>query len=276
MEPFVLQNESISTIESWMEQYPGLITGITTKTGGISKGYYEKLNLGFHVGDDLNDVCLNRDKVAELIDFPINQWVGAEQTHNVIIQKVTKADAGKGALSYAHSFKGTDGFYTDEEGILLTLCFADCVPLFFIAPEKRMIGTAHAGWKGTVHEIARHMVEAWGMEGIDPKQIFVTIGPSICEKCYVVDNKVINFVENTLEDVEKKPYNLVREGQYSLDLREVNRLILKKAGVPDKNISLSGFCSCCDEKLFFSHRRDQGRTGRMLSFIGWKEAADCL
>jgi YfiH family protein len=276
MEPFVLQNESISTIEGWTRQYSGLIAGFTTKNGGISKGYFEKLNLGFHVGDDLHDVCSNRMKVAELIDFPLNRWVGAEQTHNVMIRKVTKEDAGKGAGSYDYSFKGTDGFYTDEEGILLTLCFADCVPLFFIAPEKHMIGTAHAGWKGSVNEIAGHMVKAWGAAGIDPGQIFVTIGPSICGKCYLVDDFIINIVENTLEDAAKKTYNLVSDGQYSLDLPEVNRQVLKKAGVPEKNISRSRFCSSCDLDLFFSHRRDQGRTGRMLSFIGWKEAAERL
>ena len=89
-------------------------------------------------------------QVAELLEFPAKHWVGAEQTHDIVIKKITKADRGKGSDSYEHSFKGTDGFYTNEEGILLTLCFADCVPLFFIAPETKMIGVAHAGWKGTV------------------------------------------------------------------------------------------------------------------------------
>ena len=274
MEPFVLQNKSIFSVEGWRKQYPGLIAGMTTKNGGSSNGFFKELNLGFHVGDDQDAVYANRLKVAELIEFPLNCWVGAEQTHQVTIKKVTKADVGKGADAYDHSFKDTDGFYTDEEGVLLTLCFADCVPLFFVAPDKRMIGTAHAGWKGTVHEISRHMVEAWGLEGIDPKQIYVTIGPSICEKCYIVDDNIINFVKNTLEDTKEKPYNLVGDGQYSLDLREVNRRILMKAGVPDENIAITGFCSSCDDRLFFSHRRDKGRTGRMLSFIGWKEAAD--
>lgn len=276
MEPFILKNQSIYSVEGWTSQCPGLIAGITTKNGGISKDYFNNLNLGFHVGDDLEDVSLNRKMVSELINFPLNRWVGAEQTHHVVIKKVTKAEAGKGANAYGDSFKGTDGFYTDEEGILLTLCFADCVPLFFIAPDKHMIGTAHAGWKGSVQRIASHMVEVWGMEGINPEQIFVTIGPSICEKCYIVDDSVINFVENILEDVEKKPYNLVSKGQYSLDLREVNRQVLIQSGVPAKNISITSFCSSCDDELFFSHRRDHGRTGRMLSFIGWKESANRL
>jgi len=271
MEPFVLQNQSYFLIDTWMKQFPGLIAGFTTKEGGVSMGGYENLNLGFHVGDNLDDVCSNRNQIAQLLQFPLEQWVGAEQTHEINIQKVKAIDRGKGSNSYSTSFKATDGLYTIEEGILLTLCFADCVPLYFISPEKRLIGTAHAGWKGTVNEIAREMVKAFCVEGIHPKDIFVAIGPSICEKCYIVDDHVIGYVEKTLEDVEKKPYNLINKGQFALDLREVNKQILMSAGVLEKNIQISGLCSSCDEEKFFSHRRDKGQTGRMISFIGWKE-----
>ncbi|MDR6124262.1 YfiH family protein [Bacillus sp. SLBN-46] len=276
MEPFVLKNQSYLTIDSWIQQFPGLKAGITTKLGGTSGSYFESLNLGFHVGDDVNDVCKNRHIVAEQLEFPLDNWVGAEQTHDIILRKISKADRGKGSNSYEHSFKGTDGFYTNEEGILLTLCFADCVPLFFIAPEQRMIGTAHAGWKGTVGQIAKEMITAWGKEGIKPEQIFVAIGPSICEKCYIVDERIIKLVENTLDGRKSLPYNLVSEGQFSLDLREVNRQILLTSGVPDRNILLTRYCTSCNQEEFFSHRRDQGKTGRMLSFIGWKETADRL
>jgi polyphenol oxidase len=272
MDPFVLKNQSFFSIESWLQQFPDLVAGITTKKGGTSKGVFEQLNLGFHVGDNPGDVCANRNKLSEFLQFPLEHWVGAEQTHEITIKKITKNDRGKGASSYDNAFKGTDGFYTNEEGILLTLCYADCVPLFFICPNKRMIGAAHAGWKGTVNEIARHMVVAWEAEGISPKQIFVAIGPSICEKCYIVNDYVINFVENILVDVEKKPYNLIKDGQYTLNLKEVNRQILLNAGVPDENILITELCSSCDKEEFFSHRRDNGSTGRMLSYIGWKEA----
>ncbi|WML51931.1 peptidoglycan editing factor PgeF [Neobacillus sp. PS3-12] len=271
MEPFVLQQESLFLIKNWTDQYKNLVAGMTTKNEGYSKEAFNSLNLGFHVGDVLIDVCTNRQKVAEDVGFPLEHWVGAEQIHEKQIQKVTRADRGRGSNLYDTSFKGTDGFYTDEKGILLTLCYADCVPLFFIAPEWGMIGAAHAGWKGTVKQIAAEMVELWGMEGIRPQQIFVTIGPSICKKCYIVDKRVIDLVQNILVDVEEKPYNLVKENEYCLDLREVNRLVLQKAGVPNENISSTGYCTSCDQDKFFSHRRDHGRTGRMLSFIGWKE-----
>lgn len=273
MEPFVLNNQTFFLLENWMEQFPGLVAGITSKNGGSSIGVYDNLNLGFHVGDNLDAVSANRNKMADLLDFPLSHWVGAEQTHAIQIKEVTRADRGRGAANYNSSFKETDGFYTNEEGILLTLVFADCVPLFFISPERRMIGAAHAGWKGTVNDIAGRMIDTWTNEGIEPSQIFVAIGPSICEKCYIVNDNVINFVENILDDVEKKPYNLIKEDQYQLDLREVNKFLLLKAGVPEKNIFITGYCSSCNDAEFFSHRRDKGKTGRMLSFIGWKEAA---
>ncbi|MDP4154762.1 MAG: peptidoglycan editing factor PgeF [Bacillota bacterium] len=271
MEPFVLQQESFFVIKNWTDQYKNLVAGMTTKNEGYSQEAFNSLNLGFHVGDVHIDVCANRQKVAEDIDFPLEHWVGAEQIHENLIQKVTKADRGRGSNLYETSFKGIDGFYTDEKGILLTLCYADCVPLFFMAPERGMIGAAHAGWRGTVKQIGAEMVELWGMEGIRPQQIFVTIGPSICKKCYIVDKRVIDLVQNILVDVEEKPYNLVKEDEYCLDLREVNRLVLLKAGVPEENITLTGYCTSCDQDKFFSHRRDRGQTGRMLSFIGWKE-----
>jgi polyphenol oxidase len=271
MEPFVLEKEQFFAIDDWMQRFPGLVAGFTTKNGGNSKESYDSLNLGYHVGDTMDAVCTNRKKLSNVLDFPLQGWVGAEQTHGITIRKITRSDRGRGSDSYADAFKATDGFYTREQGILLTLCFADCVPLFFIAPEERLIGVAHAGWKGTVSGIAAEMISAWNREGVNVEKISVVIGPSICKKCYIVDDRVITLVQNTLEHVEKKPYNLIQEGQYSLDLREVNKQILIQAGISEKKILSTEFCSSCHNTEFFSHRRDSGRTGRMLSFIGWRE-----
>ncbi|WP_042356321.1 peptidoglycan editing factor PgeF [Bacillus rubiinfantis] len=271
MEPFVHKDQSLLSIESWEERFPDLTAGMTTKLDGVSHEPYASLNMGFHVNDNANDVCANRERVAAKLKLPLQQWVGAEQIHNTSIKKVSKSDRGKGANNYSDSFQGTDGFYTNEEGILLTLCYADCVPLFFHAPEKKMIGAAHAGWKGTVAQIAKEMIQLWELEGIQAKDIHVAIGPSICEKCYIVDNHVVNLIENILEDVDRKPYNLISAGQYSLDLRLLNKQLLIKAGVPEKQIIVSNLCTSCEQELFFSYRRDQGKTGRMLSYIGWKE-----
>ena len=70
------------------------------------------------------------------------------------------------------------------------------------------------------------------MEGVSANEIFVVIGPSICQNCYVVDNKVIDNVQKLLEEYDEKPYNLISEGQYQLDLKRLNMLLLEKAGIP--------------------------------------------
>ncbi|MFE8698994.1 peptidoglycan editing factor PgeF [Cytobacillus sp. FJAT-54145] len=271
MEPFVLKDEELFLIQDWMNETTGLVAGFTTKKGGTSNGKYTSLNVGFHVDDTFEAVCDNRKKISKLINFPINHWISAQQTHDVHIQRVTKKDRGMGSLSYHEAFKETDGFFTFDSGVLLILNFADCVPLYFYAPKEKAIGIAHAGWKGSVHGIGVKMIDVFKEEGIEPNNIFATIGPSICEKCYIVDDRVVNLVENALEHVEKKPYNLISGNQYYLNLQELNRQLLLKAGLPEQNIQGTNLCTSCHEEHFFSHRRDKAMTGRMMSFIGWKE-----
>ncbi|WP_409305344.1 peptidoglycan editing factor PgeF [Peribacillus sp. SCS-155] len=270
-ETFVLKEEQFLVIEEWQNKFSGVTAGFTTKNGGIGKDSYESLNTGFHVGDDADIVKGNRAIIAKALGFPLDKWVGAEQTHETKIIKAVNEDMGKGAADYGSSFKGTDGIYTKQRDLLITLCFADCVPLFFISPKHGYIGAAHAGWKGTVGEIARKMINKWESEGISPDEIYAAIGPSICKECYIVDDKVIKMVQNLLEEYDEKPYNTISKGQYQLDLRRLNAMLIQKSGVPASQILTTQLCTSCDSDLFFSHRRDHGRTGRLMSFIGWKE-----
>lgn len=271
MEPFSKKSESYLLIDDWGKGPKGVIAGFTTKNGGKSDEPFSSLNLGFHVHDKYETVCANRKLAANSIGMSVDRWVGAQQTHETRIEKVSRHDRGRGALSYDTAFKGTDGFFTVEKGILLTLCFADCVPLFFYAPQKGAIGLAHAGWRGTVHGIAGEMIRTLTLENILPQDILVVVGPSICENCYIVDKQVIEIVKSRLEEDVKKPYNLINGNQYKLNLQELNKQILLQSGVPERNIRTTTYCTSCHHDLFYSHRRDKGQTGRMMSFIGWKE-----
>lgn len=271
MEPFVLQEKEYLVLSDWVQKYPNLKAGFTTKNGGKSEKDYASLNLGFHVGDSLDTVRINRNIIANKLSFSLNHWVGAEQTHEVKIQKITKNDRGRGAADYTSAWKETDGFFTMEKNILLTLCFADCVPIYFFHPQSGAIGIAHAGWKGTVHGIAGEMIRTFQSEGIEAKDILVAIGPSICENCYIVDERVIKLVKNRLEGVDKKTYNLVSDHQFRLNLKECNKEILLHAGVKIEHIVQTEYCTSCHQEYFYSHRRDHGRTGRLMGFIGWKE-----
>ncbi|MBY6267802.1 peptidoglycan editing factor PgeF [Parageobacillus thermoglucosidasius] len=250
--------------------FPNLVAGFTTKHGGVSKGAFATFNLGLHVGDEVSSVCRNRQRLADLLQFPLEQWVCCEQIHDARIEKVTSSQSGKGAADYKSAIAGTDGLYTKEAGLLLALCFADCVPLYFMAPKHGMIGLAHAGWRGTVKNIAGEMIHLWHeREHIPLDDIYVAIGPAIGACCYIVDDRVITYVDCIL-DGEQAPYKQVSIGQYALDLKELNKVLLIQAGVREEHIDISGYCTSCADYLFFSHRRDQGKTGRMMAFIGRK------
>jgi polyphenol oxidase len=246
--------------------------GFTTKHGGMSSGAFATFNLGLHVGDDCAVVVHNRHRLADLLQFPLERWICCEQIHDARIEKVTAGQSGRGATDYSSAIAGADGLYTDEAGVLLALCFADCVPLYFMAPKHGMIGLAHAGWKGTVKNIAGKMVRLWQeREHIPLADIYVAVGPSIGACCYVVDDRVIVHVDRVLQEEQPLVYRQVSPGQYVLDLKALNQMLLMKEGIRKDHIYVSSYCTSCADHLFFSHRRDHGKTGRMMAFIGRKE-----
>ncbi|MCG6175187.1 peptidoglycan editing factor PgeF [Anoxybacillus sp. LAT_31] len=264
-EIFRQAHESLLLFDGW----ENVSVAFTTKRGGVSTGAFATLNLGMHVADDCDVVYENRKKVAEQLNVSLDRWVCADQVHGVHIEKVTNNHAGKGVRAYDTAVPHTDGLYTNERQLMLALCFADCVPLYFFSPSKKLIGLAHAGWKGTVHNIAGEMVKRWNEEGAD--DIYVVIGPSIGRCCYVVDDRVIEFVQKALVNSPQSLYNETSKGQYALDLKEMNKQLLQQAGVPSERIAVSSYCTSCEQSLFFSHRRDGGKTGRMMALIGWRE-----
>jgi len=270
MEPFILQDKEYFTIESWCEKHPQLTAGFSTKNGGLSEGALASLNIAFHVNDREETVRKNRQILADKLHFPMDNWISAEQTHKITIKEVTKADRGKGAYNYESAVPDTDGFFTLEKGVLLTLCYADCVPLYFFHPQTEAIGIAHAGWKGTVSGIAKEMMKVFNSHGIDSKEVQIVIVPSITERHYVVDRKVIDEVDK-ISQSPIKPYKQISKGQYQLNLQLLNRQILVESGAKEECIHTTGYCTSEDKGYFFSHRRDHGKTGRMMSFIGFRE-----
>ncbi len=272
-EPFIEKLEEYLQLQQWTDKWPELTVGFSTRKNGVSQNGYQSLNVGLHVGDDSCAVIENRKKIADILNFPLESWVCKDQVHDKKIVKVSKGNGGAGTVSYKDGIKGTDGIYTSDKDVLLTSCYADCVPLYFFSQKSGLIGLAHAGWKGTVKNIANEMIQTWVQkEKVDVNDIFVAIGPSIGSCCYVVDDYVKDHVTDALLS---HSFAAVGEeiamGQYTLHLKEVNHLLVLEAGVKEENIIVSSYCTSCEEDLFFSHRRDQGKTGRMMSFIGWKE-----
>ncbi|WEG11652.1 peptidoglycan editing factor PgeF [Pullulanibacillus sp. KACC 23026] len=270
-DPFFIKNEGTVSTNLYRSGGSQLVIGMTTREKGYSEPPYARYNMGFHVGDNKEHVLANRQLLAEDLGFSLETWIAAEQVHANQIEKVTLADRSKGAYELDTAITGTDGLYTTDANVLLVACFADCVPLYFIAKDLSVIGIAHAGWRGTVGEIAGHMISAWQTEfSIRPEEIDVIIGPSIGSCCYEVDDRVIDEI-NSISDLDH--HELVApssDGHYQLNLQLTNLRILEKYGVPESNIHTTTYCTSCRTDLFYSHRKEEGKTGRMLGFIGIK------
>ncbi|WP_246521360.1 MULTISPECIES: peptidoglycan editing factor PgeF [Ornithinibacillus] len=263
---FQYDGNSLLHINKWMEMEPNLTVGFTTRHGGVSKQPFHTNNMGLHVFDDVEDVLVNRKRLATTLHIPLDNWVSGEQVHHSEVHIVDSQDAGRGAITVESSLIGIDGLISNQKGILCTAFFADCVPLFFFDPVTKYVGIAHAGWKGTVARIAEKTILKFIQLGSAPKDIRVAIGPSISTENYEVDNYVKNRIPQEFHDVV-----LIETGHdhYLLDLKQLNVEILVQAGVFRSNIDVTSYCTYRDENLFFSHRRDQGKTGRMLGYIGF-------
>ncbi len=249
----------------------GFANAITTRLGGVSKGPYAELNLGLHTGDDPGAVLENRARLAKVIGFSRDSMVLGQQVHGDKVAVVKEEDRGKGAECLETALPMTDGLITGASGILLGGFFADCVPILLADPVMGNIGLVHAGWKGTAQRIAMKAVDAInGHLGTAPDSLMAVIGPSIGPCCYHVRPDVLNRIEDSLPEdasMDSVFYGKREEGGY-LDLWKVNKRQLMAAGLTEERIHITGICTSCLVKLFFSHRAEGGVTGRLGAFIG--------
>lgn len=263
-EPFVEKTAQYLWIEQWNQLDESVHAGFTTRRDGYSMEPFKSLNVGLHVKDNSNHVVKNRESFASTVNTKLEDWVFSEQVHDSNVALVTNEDKSSGIHHLESSIPKVDGLLTKERGLVCTQLYADCVPLFFFDPVTKYIGIAHAGWQGTVKEIAKKMVQRFVEKGITPDSIRVAIGPCIQKSNYKVNDQVINSVKTEdLKHVTKQ----IGQGQYLLDLPLLNERVLLRSGINKKNIIKSQYCTFENEDLFFSHRRDSGSTGRMLGFI---------
>ncbi len=223
-------------------------------------------NLALHTGDEPKKVINNRRVFTAALDIDMAQTVTMEQVHGLNIAQVGKKDCGRGMYDYQDSLKATDGLITDEKNVALMGCFADCVPLIFLDPQRKVIALSHAGWKGTVGGIAgltaEKMVQEYNCAYGD---IMVAVGPSIGPCHYEVDRRVINEVQKFAW--WQKVLTPTAEEHAMLNLWECNRLQLLELGLKEANIFVSGLCTYCHNDKFFSYRAENGRTGRIAAII---------
>jgi polyphenol oxidase len=257
--PFVEEDEAM-----WLSA-PNLHArhGFSQRRGGISQGAYADLNLSQNVGDDADHVTRNRQMALEALGLNHTRLARLRQVHSSEVVTVTR-DSDTEYLPMA------DALVTALEGVTLVIETADCYPVLLEDATAGVIGAAHCGWRGTSARILERVVEDMTKLGAHPERIRGAIGPGICAERYVVSADVIaRFAENQFPEHSylESVGDLSKSGieQFQVNLERANTWVLTESGVFVEHIWVSGRCSSEDE--FFSHRRDQGKTGRMWSVI---------
>jgi YfiH family protein len=238
----------------------------TTRVGGVSKGIYSSLNTSPLKEDPVENVLKNLDAVCSAVDIDYRKLVLPEQTHEDNIRIVTEKDIGKG-LTKTSDIKNTDGLMTNIPGIPLITFYADCVPLFFLDTKKKVIALVHSGWKGTVQKIGAKAINMMKeVYGTCPCDCLAGIGPSIGMDCFEIGMDAAQHFMDSFENWTEfmAPFGDIK---YKVDLWKANKLILQEQGIPEENITISGYCTKCNEDLFFSYRRDKGRTGSLSAIM---------
>lgn len=250
-----------------LEQTRMVRHAFSTRLGGASKGYFSTMNFSLTRGDNRDDVLENYRKMARILGTDVSKMVLSHQTHTTNIRLVTEADAGKG-IWRERDYENIDGLITNVPGLTLVTFFADCVPLYFVDPVHRAIGTvAFRAGREAVHRMGQKTIEAMGEAfGTKPEDLRVCIGPSICRDCYEVSEDVADafkeeFGAEISQDDSTSCYSwngksiLMNKGngKYQLDLWGANRLVLLDAGILPEHLAVTNVCTKCHGS-FISHR----------------------
>jgi YfiH family protein len=228
---------------------PGLRHAFFTRDGGVSGGIYASLNAGIGSSDDPADVAENRRRMAERMGVTPAHFLTVHQTHS---PDVAVAAAPWDTASRPRA----DAIVTRTEGLAIGATAADCGPILFVDPNARVIGAAHAGWKGALTGVLESTVEAMEQLGAERSGIVAAIGPLIRQHSYEVGGE---FVERFIEaDAENALFFMpsVREGHAMFDLAGFIRMRLENAGV--LMIDDLGVDTYSDER-FYSYRRSVHR-----------------
>ena len=258
----------VLTFAAW-EDLPGIRHCFTTRAGGVSEGYLSSLNFRRGLYDPDENINENFRRTARFFDVAPDRIVCAQQTHTANVHIVTEADAGKG-VTRDRDYTDVDGLITDVPGLVLYTSHADCVPIYFYDPIRRVIALAHSGWKGTVARIGqvtiRKMTDIYGCR---PEDIYAAIGPSICADCYEVSEDVADAIR-TCFNSHTIPRILARgqrPGKYQLDLWRACERILLESGIRQDHLTVTNLCTCENSESLFSHRATNGKRGNQGAFL---------
>ena len=242
----------------------GIAHAYFTREGGVSEGLYRGLNVGLGSKDERARVEENRRRVAAYFEAPPEKLATVHQVHSPTAVIVDG--------TYDGARPEADALVTATPGTVIGVLTADCGPVLFADPTARVIGAAHAGWKGALGGVLESTIEAMVSLGATRENIVASLGPSISRRNYEVGAE---FVERFVEqDPEYAGFFTPseREGHAMFDLPALTLKRLTDAGVKAENLDL---CTYADEERFFSYRRTTHRNepdyGRQISAIFMRE-----
>ena len=242
----------------------GVSHGFSTRLGGVSPAPWDSLNLGVGRGDTMENVQENYRRFCAVLGMDDHRAVLSKQIHEDVVRHVTEADAGKG-LYRDRDYSSVDGMVTNVPHLPLVVFSADCNVILLYDPVRRAIGACHAGWRGTALGIAKktaqEMVRLFGCEA---RNIRAAIGPAIGQCCFETDEDVPTALREAL-GTEVEPYITWNGTKYHIDLKAVNALWLRKAGV--ETIDICDHCTACKPDLYWSHRKTGNARGAQIAMI---------
>lgn len=240
----------------------------TTRLGGVSAGHLASMNIGTRRSDSAENVLQNYKILGDALGFSYEKCVLSRQTHSDIVRCVGKEHHGAGLLQ--PDLPECDALITNAPGTALVVFTADCTPVLLHDPVTGAVGAAHAGWRGTAACIAEKTVSAMTRAfGCQPENIRAAIGPNIGQCCFQTDADVPEALYAAFGD-DAKPFIRYDGQKYYVNLKELNALALRRAGV--SNITISTACTACQPHLFWSHRRMGSQRGSQGGIIVCKEA----
>lgn len=237
--------------------------GFTTRNGGVSRPPYNSLNLGSGTDDPKHNVEANRAALVRAFDLTPHLLLTVRQVHGTNILVIDESNPD---LTHFQAVE-SDAIITNQPGIMIGVLVADCFPILLFDPVNRVAAAVHAGWRGAAAGLIGRVVTAMSTHfSSQPADLMAAIGPGIGAHKYLVDRPVRDAFRDGSGYWEAISHE-ESLGQWQLDIGKSCRLQLEAAGLAGRNIDEVSECTCCHRELFFSHRRDQGATGRQIGFV---------
>lgn len=247
---------------------PGIVHGLTYRVPGMGKA---EGNIGYSGGRDREDAWAMRRQWAEAIGFDIELMVNVGQVHGNEVIRAYAEDAGRGAAPGTQVIGHADALVTDAPNVFLSTMHADCQPILLVDPARPAVAAVHAGWRGTVADIAGNAVRAMQREfGSDPADLIAYLGPAIGGCCNEVGDEVIDAWKAIAADMGPLvELAITKPGvKHHFDVPRANSLLLQRAGVVPEHMEVSPICTKCEVDWWFSHRGQGAAAGRQAAFIG--------